>query len=383
MTEYQKYLEGTLGYYVADLPNKNKIASFLSKGADINSYFIDKTYVRDYFTRGSTLLYALVDHFNSFKGKNKDKALELIQFVLSKGANPNIPHVYIHEKKRTPKKPAYMNARDVISIVPLTLAVENRYNPIIKLLVEHGATVNQYHLETWYQYLRDARSPNELEKLREIARVLNPAYEDWDEIHTLDYVIENRMYPGIKALLKKGKKVLPQHIEKWMSYLRNETNPNELQKLREIMVLLKPDYKPFNEFPGRLVPYNAINIYSQDDIQDGNIMVNLNKEYYGQPGVVGSHSHFYKKDGWNMAKKKHNEYQEELMYEWGMEPTPIKSPMTRKPVETVNLYRAEKEPHPVEQNFRAIQTNVFQGGKKSMTRKLKQNLRRKTAKWIR
>jgi hypothetical protein len=196
------------------------------------------------------------------------------------------------------------------------------------------------------------------------------------------YAVNNRMPNVIRLLLAKDTIDVPSSaIEKWMSYLQEARSVSETEKLREIMRLLDPDYKIFDEIPGRFVPYNAINIYSQEDIQDGNIMVNLNKEYYGDPGVVGSHSHFYRKDGWNMAKKKHSEYQEELLYEWAMEPTPIKSPMTRVPIETVNVYRAEKEPHPVEQNFRAIQTNLFQGGKKSMTRKLKRKSRAKTAKW--
>jgi hypothetical protein len=442
-TEYQEYLESTLGRFSPDLPNKDKIVSLLDKGADINSYFIDKSYFRDDATRGSTLLFALIDHLNKFQGKKNEKAVELIELVLKRGADPNLPHQYIDEKKR---KPTNIYSKNLM-VLPLSIAVSSRYIPIIKLLVQYGAKVRNFDLGIWKDYMREARSATELEKTREIMRILDPEYKNWDE-WSLNYAIEMRNVSVVKELLKIGREVTPddiksvyyylrygespqelekmrqiahlvqpsyqdynefeseglnvvidkrahgaikrlvqkgqvptaQQLEKWMSFLRSAKTSQELQQLRETMKVLKPNYRPFNEIPGRPVPYNAINIYSQDDIQDRNILVNLNKEYYGQPGVVGSHSHFYRIDGWNMAKKKHNEYQEELLYDWAMKPTPIKSPMTRRPIQTVNVYRAEKEPHPVEQNFRAIQTNLFQGGKRK-TRKLKRKTRAKTAKW--
>lgn len=292
-SEYKDYLSQSLGTYTSRMfkssfPSEDTIRKLLERGADINSYFLNKDRdlprsknIND--TYETTLLYTLVFKLKSLGGKKFDKLYDLLRFVLNQpDVNPNIGlRVYSYTKPR------------VLIDTPLAFAVNNRMPNIIKLLVENGAIVTEDLKQKWKSYSESARSESEVEKLETVGKLL-----------------------GI-------------------------------------------NYKP--QIEARKIPYNAINTITRSDIEDGNILVDINKEY--------NHGYYYLKDSWNQYEKS--------------KPYGVTSPITRKPIESKVVYKAEvMGPVQQKENFEAIQTNLFEGGRKK-TRKLKSKRRGKTSKWTR
>ena len=269
--KFVDYLKSTIGMaYTPELPTKEKLQAALDKGEDLNAYFYDSYNYESRQNFGSTLLFALIKKFNGFQGKKRDKALELIGWVLDKGADPNIGFVQLNAKMK-PQGGALRR--------PLEEAISQRIPPVIKLLVDHGSIVLASDKEVWVSYLLQARTPNELEKLRTTMHILDPMYKDGNE------------------------------------------SP-------------KPEARP--------VPYNAVNSISYADIEDGDILVNINREYFGEPGVLGEHSHFYKQSTWDAWEKQFLKTQELMYQEYAIPRKTLKSPYTQKPITSKVLYRAEK-----------------------------------------
>lgn len=119
----------------------------------------------------------------------------------------------------------------------------------------------------------------------------------------------------------------------------------------------------------RPVPPNAENAITMEPIENGNILVNVNKEYYGNKGRLGEHSHFYKKSTWKEYVKKNAEHQQQLQQEFAHTITPLRSPLTRKNVTNVQPYRAVKQLNANEHNLSKINTTLFTEGGAKRTRK--------------
>ena len=164
----------------------------------------------------------------------------------------------------------------------------------------------------------------------------------------LSFAVENRYPVIINLLVSKGAKVSALNIQTWKEYLLEARNPTELTKLQVTMKVLDPTYIVGQEFPARPVPHNAQNAISYADIEDGDIMVNINEEYLGNPGVVGDHSRFYKKNSWEAWEAAHTRLQREGWERYGTEPKPLHSPYSQLPITSKVIYRAEKMPEPAE-----------------------------------
>ncbi len=298
--EYIKYVEETIGsYYVSNVPNKDRLKTLLEQGADINSLFIDKD----------------VEMSRQFLRQNYSQSIgttllyslvrKLKRFSGKKyDAALDLIKFVLAQPQTNPDIGLYkINKRrqpvGYLLDTPLLYAVKDRIPNVIKLLVARGVYIPEKALQLWKSYSSFARSEGEREKLEEVGKLLGVSYA-------------------------------PEELEV------NET---------------------------RTVPYNARNIISMQDIQDGNILVDINKEY--------QYGHYYLKNSWDK-------------YEASKGNTnTIRSLLTRKPVTSKTYYKAEVlGPEQTRENFEAIQTDVFAGGKRK-TRKLKMKRRTKTSKWIR
>jgi hypothetical protein len=146
----------------------------------------------------------------------------------------------------------------------------------------------------------------------------------------LEYAIEKRITPAIRLLISHGATVYATDKLKWLQYIE-EASGHERERLVEIMKLLQPGfkYRDSNNPETRNLPHNAENAISFDDIKNGTIMVDINEEYLGPPGVLGPHSHFYTKAVWDRW-----EAQQKAL---GL---PITSPFTKKPLISKEVYKA-------------------------------------------
>ncbi|TDG95800.1 ankyrin repeat domain-containing protein [Cardinium endosymbiont of Culicoides punctatus] len=77
-----------------------------------------------------SILYLAIYYRHMAKGKDKDKYLEIIQFLLKQGANPNVPRKLL------------MTIRPLCIDTPLTTATRAHDEDVVKLLLEHGTDVN-------------------------------------------------------------------------------------------------------------------------------------------------------------------------------------------------------------------------------------------------
>jgi hypothetical protein len=281
--KYTEYLEKNLAKYVTNIPNIDIIKNYLNNGADVNSYYLRgdfQDYRRDYVP-GQTLLYGLVKIIPQFSGtKSRLKRItDIMEYILDHAdADVDQGFTNIHYKTRRPltHNPTQLivNPYNIQIKTPLTYAIENRIITAIRILVDHGATVSARDKNMWLDYISESRSDNEREKLIEIMKLLQPGF-----------------------------------------ILRDPNNP-EL----------------------RNVPHNAENAISFDDIKNGTIMVDINEEYLGPPGVLGPHSHFYSKAMWDRW--------EAQLKASGL---PVTSPFTKKPLISKEVYKARVLPPPSEE----------------------------------
>ncbi|TDG95503.1 ankyrin repeat domain-containing protein [Cardinium endosymbiont of Culicoides punctatus] len=77
-----------------------------------------------------SILYLAIYHRNIAKGKNKAKYLEIIQFLLDQGANPNVPRKLL------------IAIPPLCIDTPLTTATRVHDEDVVKLLLEYGTNVN-------------------------------------------------------------------------------------------------------------------------------------------------------------------------------------------------------------------------------------------------
>lgn len=265
--QYIDYLEKTLYKGISDIPNFDKIKNFVNNDVDLSAYYIyDKWGTSRYNSNvpGQTLLYGLVRIIPIFSGTKPrlNKITEIMEYILNHGANVDEGFTKISPRSRKPKGSV---------VTPLTNAINNRIVSAIRILIDYGATIYEFHKDKWLTYIKDARTTNERDKLIEIMKLLQPGYV----------------------------------------------------------------YRPDDDFEERNVAHNAQNVISLEDIQDGDLMVNINDEMYGSQGKLGSHSHYYKKtswDNWERSKKQSGET--------------VTSPYTRQSIRSKVTYKAKILPNP-------------------------------------
>ena len=281
--KYTEYLEKNLGRYVLNIPNIDIIKNYLNNGADVNSYYLKGDF-RDYrkvYVPGQTLLYGLVKIIPQFSGtKSRLKRItDIMEYILDH-ADADVDQGFrnIHYKTRMPlthnPTELIVNPYSLSIKTPLTYAIENRIIPAIRILIDHGAHVSSLDKNKWLDYISESRSDNEREKLIEIMKLLQPGFK-----------------------------------------YRDPNNPES-----------------------RNLPHNAENAISFEDIKNGTIMVDINEEYLGPPGVLGPHSHFYSKAMWDRW--------EAQLKASGL---PVTSPFTKKPLISKEVYKAKILPPPSEE----------------------------------
>jgi hypothetical protein len=295
--EYKEYLENTIGnYYTSTVPNKDRLKTLLQRGADINSLFLDKD----------------IEISRQYSRTN-----------FSREMGATLLYSLVRKLKSFPGK-KYDAALDLIKFVLAQPAI----NPDIGL----------YKLEN---------------RGRSTGRLLDTP---------MMYAINDRIPNVIKLLVDRGAYIPDSGIQKWKSYSLLARSQGEQEKLQEIGKLLGVNYaeKSLAVNENRSVPYNAVNVISREDIRNGNILVDINKEY--------DYGYYYLKNSWDKYEASKGDT------------NMVRSPITRKPITSRKYYRAELlGPQQTEENFAAIQTNLFEGGKRK-TRKLKIKRRNKTSK---
>ena len=80
----------------------------------------------------------------------------MMEYILNNGADVDEGSTKISPRSKKPKS-------GIVS--PLTYSVTNRIPSAIRILLQHGASVSQYHKDKWLEYIHEARTPNERDKL--------------------------------------------------------------------------------------------------------------------------------------------------------------------------------------------------------------------------
>ena len=198
--------------------------------------------------------------------------LDIIKNFVRQGVD--LDQYFIYDKyardRYDNKLPGQTLLYGLVRLIPLYSGTKSRLNRITEIMeyiLNNGADVDQ----------GGARIDGDSRRVR--GKIATP----------LSYAIINRITPAIRILTQHGARVSVNDKNTWLSYINESTNPREKERLIEIMKLIQPGYvwRDPNIIEDRNVPHNAENVISYDDIQNGDLMININNEMYGSQGVLG------------------------------------------------------------------------------------------------